>query len=322
VSGASALITSSGGNLSVTGTEGGGASSFGIVTQSSGSINTTGGGCITLSATSMNITSGVSASSNGSVTHRAPDNIQIDLGTTANTLGGNLGISDTDLDLATGSSIAIGYALAGNIIVSAAITHATSNISLITAGDIAISGGSFSGGTGTLLLDSGTSHKEVKPTFNGTDVTASTLSFGSVLAIVINGTTVDGEYTQLNVAGWVNLMGVNLDLNGSHTPVIGQIFIIVNNDDTDAISGIFKELAQGASIANFLSSGLSATIFYTGGTGKDVVLTVFAALPVELFSFTAVANAQFISLAWRTASEQNNDGSHPTQYGRSHLANH
>src|SRR4030095_13637325 len=102
----------------------------------------------------------------------------------------------------------------------------------------------------------------VAPTAGGPDVSVGAsahLSFasGTDLAIVINGTTVHTPYRQLNVVGQVNLTGVDLVLSGTHTPLGGQTFTIVNNDGADAVIGTFNGLAQGATITNFLGSGLN-----------------------------------------------------------------
>src|SRR5439155_26824583 len=84
----------------------------------------------------------------------------------------------------------------------------------------------------------------------GNDVTvgaANTLAFasGSDLAIAINGKTVDTQYQQLNVAGKVDLTGVDLVLSGSYTPAIGDKFTIVANDSTDAVLAPFNGLPEG-----------------------------------------------------------------------------
>ncbi len=280
VSNFDARITSSMGNVTVTGTAGGGGSgtSIGIFT-SVGTITTANnGGNLTLIANSMKISGPVSANGSSSVTFRTSDNISIDLGPVFDYNGGPLQLSDAELNLVTGGTINIGHAQAGNITVSAAITHTGSDINLITAGDILISGGQISAGTGTLLLDCGDSPKAVKPTLTTTDVTASNLSFanGSNLAIAI---TTISNYTQLTVVGVINLTGVDLVLSGSYVPVGGETFLIVDNDGSDAITGTFTGLAEGATIPNFLGSGLVAAISYIGGTGNDVSLTVVASLP-------------------------------------------
>jgi len=61
-----------------------------------------------------------------------------------------------------------------------------------------------------------------------------------------------------------------LTLTPTFTPVTGNTFTIINNDGSDAVSGTFKGLAEGASVT---ISGVSYTISYQGGTGNDVVLT-------------------------------------------------
>ena len=279
-----ARITSSGGDVSVTGIEGGGPSGTGFITQSGAVTTVPNGGNITLIANSMSIDAdGMSTPSGNSVTLRPYTNgVPIDLGSATNPIGGPLGLSDTELDLVTTGTLIIGHTLAGTITVSADITRsASTNVQLLSGGDVTISGGGINTGGGTLFLDPGTSPAAVKPIFTNTvtaDVTASTLSFGSDLEIAINGTTPgDGTgstYSQLTVAGMVNLTGVDLILSGSHTPVIGNTFTIVDNDGVDAVIGTFAGLAQGATITNFLGSGLNAQITYTGGTGNDVVLIV------------------------------------------------
>ncbi|MBL7796806.1 MAG: DUF1573 domain-containing protein, partial [Saprospiraceae bacterium] len=277
-------ITSSGGNVQVTGIEGSGTSGTGLViTQSTATITTAlNGGTITLIANSMNIVgSGASTNGSSSITLRPyDDGTPIDLGSGANSIGGPLGLSDTELDLVTGGTLVIGDANSGAITVSADITRAAAtNMELHSAGDITFSTGGINTGGGTLLLNPGASPAAVNPAFSGTDVTASTLSFGSDLSIFINGLVANTDYTQLKVAGTVNLTGVDLILSGSHTPLLTQTFTIVNNDGVDPIIGTFVGLPEGATIPGFLGSGLSATITYLGGDGNDVVLTVVLDCP-------------------------------------------
>ncbi|MFN8344055.1 MAG: BspA family leucine-rich repeat surface protein, partial [Spirosomataceae bacterium] len=201
---------------------------------------------------------------------------------------GPLILSDTELDRISTGTLVVGDATMGDITVGIGITRPTlTNMQLISGGDVIISGGSINTNGGTLLLDPGTSPKAVKPTFNGIDVTASTLSFNSDLQITLNGTTLgDGTgstYSQLNVEGAINLTGVDLLLAGTYVPTGNEVFTIVNNDGTDAVVSTFNGLAQGATIPNFRGSGLNATISYTGGTGSnDVVITVAAPAVPEI----------------------------------------
>jgi len=282
-------ITSSGGNITVTGIEGSGASGTGISQSTSAAITTaTNGGNITLIANSMDLGSSVSTQGAGSTRLRPyTNNVQINLGSSSNTVAGPLGLSDTELDQVTTGNLIIGNANSGNITVSQPITRpASTNVQLVSGGDVLISGGVFNTGGGTLLLDPGTSPAAVKPSFNGTDVTASTLSFASDLSIAINGTTLgDGTgstYSQLNVVGAVNLTGVDLLFTGSYVPTGSEIFTIVENDGSDAIVGTFTGLAEGATLSNFRGSGLNATISYVGGSGNDVVITVITPAAPEI----------------------------------------
>ena len=122
------------------------------------------------------------------------------------------------------------------------------------------SGGSVAPGTSPGILNSG------NVGFGG----------GSTFTVEINGTTAGSGYDQLNVTGTVALGNATFALSGTHTPVAGQAFTIVNNDDADTVTGTFSGLAEGATISNFLGSPLSATITYAGGTNSnDVLLTVF-----------------------------------------------
>jgi len=99
-----------------------------------------------------------------------------------------------------------------------------------------------------------------------------TLDGNDTLPIQINDT-----YDNFIVNGTVTLGSAMLTLNGTHTPVAGQTFTIIDNNLSDAVAGTFNGLPEGATITNFLGPGSNATISYAGGTGNDVVLTVVTA---------------------------------------------
>ena len=122
-----------------------------------------------------------------------------------------------------------------------------------------------------MLLDSGDSPAAVRPLKAGTDVVASTLSFGSDLAIAINGPTIDADYNQLKVVGQVDLSGVNLVIGGSYQPIGGEAFVIIDNDGVDPISGQFNGLPEGA-IVTINGGAVQKKLTYQGGDGNDVVL--------------------------------------------------
>jgi autotransporter-associated beta strand protein len=99
---------------------------------------------------------------------------------------------------------------------------------------------------------------------------------GGALAIELNGMTVGTQYDQLSVNGTVNLSGATLaaTLGSGFNPGVGAMFTIIDNDGTDAVTGTFAGLAEGAV---FSIGGQAFSISYSGGTGNDVVLTRSAA---------------------------------------------
>ena len=279
--GASVSATSAG-SITLAGRGGTVGESFGIQIQNDGQVNgTTGTSSIMLVADSMTLTSipSVDAGSNAVVLRPHTAGTRIDLGG-SDVLSGTpltLGLTDAELDRITAGTLTIGDAATGPIAISAAITRpSTTDVYLVSGEGIVFDPGSIHTGGGALVLDPGTA---VQPLTSGVDLTASSVSFsdGAQLAIRIDGTTADTEYTQLNVAGNVDLTGAKLAISGSYSPLVGDTFTIVNNDGSDPMMGTFTGLPEGAVIPNFLGVGLVATITYVGGDGNDAVLEVHAA---------------------------------------------
>jgi autotransporter-associated beta strand protein len=106
-------------------------------------------------------------------------------------------------------------------------------------------------------------------------LTSSNVTFTSSgnFTVELTGPTPGSGYDQLNVTGTNILANATLTvLPAFTTPVaIGQKFIIINNDLSDAITGTFNGLAEGATNT---AGGYKFTISYVGGTGNDVVLTL------------------------------------------------
>jgi autotransporter-associated beta strand protein len=106
-----------------------------------------------------------------------------------------------------------------------------------------------------------------------------TFNSGSKLSLEIAGPAAT-SYDQLNVTGTVSLAGV-IQLALSYTPAQGDVFYVILNDESDAISGTFAGLPQGSI---FSSGNQQYRISYladsfTGGrdgfnstTGNDVAL--------------------------------------------------
>ncbi|MFO0880915.1 MAG: hypothetical protein U0840_26620 [Gemmataceae bacterium] len=180
--------------------------------------------------------------------------------------GTDLGLTDAELDRVTAGTLVIGSATAGAVTVSAAITRpASTAVELRSGADLVISGGQLNTAGGTLFLSPG-STASVQPTLAGIDLTTGTTSFtsGADLAIQINGTTLDTQYTQLRVAGTVDLTGVDLILSGSYTSVADDSFVIVQ---ATSRLGTFNGLPDGTT---FTYRGRTLRIDYTA---TQVILT-------------------------------------------------
>jgi hypothetical protein len=278
-------VTTKDGDINVTGTGGNGTDNagFNLAPTGTGILQTTGNGNVLVNADTINIRPTAAANINAgthAVTLRQKTNgTAVNLGSVLDSTPNTVELSNAELARVTAGTINVGDAGSGAINVSANITRATAtNLSLSSGANIDISGGSLASAGGNVALNPGTN---TFASLAGVDVNAGatgtlTLATAKDLKVVINNTTPDTGYTQLNVAGHVNLNGANLSLSGSHTPVAGQTFVVVNNDGADSITGTFNGLSQGASIPNFLGSSLSASINYAGGDGNDAVLSVFA----------------------------------------------
>ncbi len=171
----------------------------------------------------------------------------------ANGAAGNIQ-EGINLTLTGGSVTAVAGTYTGNVDINKAVTlRGTPTIagSLTTS----IAGAVISPGFSPGIINSGNL----------------SLSPASTVSIELNGTTPGSGHDQLNVTGTVALGGAVLAVTTSYSAVIGNSFVIVNNDGADAVSGTFNGLSEGAT---FIVGGTTFQISYIGGTGNDVVLTV------------------------------------------------
>ena len=147
---------------------------------------------------------------------------------------------------------------AGKLLVSGSLDAA----SAVTVSNTATLGGT--GTVGTITVNSGGTHPA--PEFRPSSTqAASPNTSGSTLAIEINGTTVrdavrSGERDRCGESRWRDA-----ERRASASPTVGQVFTIVNNDDIDAVTGTFANLAERAA-----QSVIEFRISYPGGTGNDV----------------------------------------------------
>jgi len=125
------------------------------------------------------------------------------------------------------------------------------------------------------------------------------VSFGnsSSFNLELGGTTPGTDHDQLDIAGTVAIgstVTLNTSAYGGYTPSGGDTYLIIANDGSDAVSGTFDGLAEGAMIPNFLGSGLDAQISYAGGDGNDVVITTSIGIPeidMQRPTTTSIADA-------------------------------
>ncbi|QEL20278.1 FG-GAP-like repeat-containing protein [Limnoglobus roseus] len=100
-----------------------------------------------------------------------------------------------------------------------------------------------------------------------------TLDSNDTLAVELGGTTAGTQYDQLFVNGTVNLGGAALSVSQfaafTVNPTVTQSFTIIDNDGTDAVTGIFAGLPEGTPITY---AGGTVYVSYHGGDGNDVVL--------------------------------------------------
>lgn len=121
-----------------------------------------------------------------------------------------------------------------------------------------------------------------------------TMVSGSTYDFEVGGTTECTEYDQIKVTGTVDLGSgtLNTVLYNGFKPKKDQSFKIIDNDGSDAVTGTFKDLPEGAT---FNVSGNVFKITYKGGDGNDVVLTVITAATPDT-GFRLMKNSPVITL--------------------------
>jgi len=108
---------------------------------------------------------------------------------------------------------------------------------------------------------------------------------GGNVYLGLDGVIAGVSHDQVRAIGAVSISGttLNLSLAATHVPSAGQQYVLIDNDGTDAISGTFTGLSNGATT---IVSGYQFQVNYAGGTGNDLVLT---ALNGRAISSTAIA---------------------------------
>lgn len=100
-----------------------------------------------------------------------------------------------------------------------------------------------------------------------------TLSANGAFAAKLGGTTPGTGHDRLNVTGSVNLNNsliAPIPWN-NFVPAIGDTFVILTNDGSDAINGTFLNLPEGSVFAGPLNTAFR--ISYIAGDGNDIAIT-------------------------------------------------
>jgi uncharacterized delta-60 repeat protein len=152
------------------------------------------------------------------------------------------------------------------------------------AGLVTVAAGATLGGTGSINADVNVSGT-LSPGLSPGQMSTGGLEFeaGSTYVVEMDGTTPGdgaGYHDQVVVSGPVELGNAILDVSAGIALTNGQSFTIIDNDDTDSVSGIFLNATDSMPLTegmSFTQDGQTFTITYTGGDGNDVVLFAGAA---------------------------------------------
>jgi uncharacterized delta-60 repeat protein/CSLREA domain-containing protein len=238
----------------------------------------TSGGALSVTAADVDVGGAIDAGSGtvsflGSTSGRS-----FDLGATGGT--GQIVLTDAELDLITTTNrIVIGDADAGSVIFTGKVDLANATVlEIVTGGAIGDTNPIDPDFTGTQLTLDGKVSPGTSPGVLSVVGDVELADDGSLTA-EIGGTTpgmTDMDHDQLNVTGSVTI-GSNVSFStiswNGFAPWDGDVFVII--DTTAGVTGTFAGLPEGATLSDFLGSGLDATISYVGGSdGNDVVLTV------------------------------------------------
>jgi hypothetical protein len=184
-----------------------------------------------------------------------------------------------------------GSAFQGSFVVNLGTVTVVDDFSSILS--TTISGGAVAG-TGVLGQIYGLSGS-ILPGDNVGTLNVGTTSLNSLMTFGLQIGTVSGISDQLSVTGLVSLNNALLTVTPGQNLVVGNVFTIISNNATDAVSGTFINQPQGSfyTVGNY-----TFQISYTGGTGNDVTLTVTSVVsppvvvvPGKKFTFATAADA-------------------------------
>jgi autotransporter-associated beta strand protein len=246
------------------------------------------GGTMTLGGPINMQVSGVAFAGNGNTT---VNGIISGTGTAANNILTQGGTGVVTLGSAPGNT----YTGATTINSGKLLINNSSNSGTGT-GNVSVRGGTLAGSgriSGTVTADtiSLLPTATVAPGNSPGILSTGSLSLSNDAAFIVelNGPTAgngSNNYDQANVTGTVALnggsvgAGATLNVSVGYNAIIGQTFTIINNDGSDAVTGLFRDplgntLAEGATfLAGSGANAWTLKISYVGNSGNDVVLTI------------------------------------------------
>ena len=177
---------------------------------------------------------------------------------------------------ATGFSGAINHN-AGIFVVDASIPSSvvTINAAVVGGGTLGFSGFGGTGTVGTVTVTQGTISAGTLTSPTGILSTGNlTFTANGNYACKIGGTAPGANgHDQLNVTGSVNLNNARLAPVpwSSFRPALGDTYVILRNDGSDAVNGTFLNAPEGAVFGGPLNTAFRIT--YSGGDGNDIAIT-------------------------------------------------
>ncbi|WP_159970177.1 Ig-like domain-containing protein [Pseudomonas sp. 8Z] len=200
-------------------------------------------------------------------------------GSLTKTGASNLTLSGSNTNTGT-TSVSV-----GTLVVDGSTNSATS-----VANGATLAGGGILGGD-VFVQNGGT----LSPGNGGADTLTVngnlTLDAGSTLALDVNGTNAGTGYDQIVVNGNVGVSGATLTVNHGYAAGNGEVYQVILNAATDAITGTFSGLNEGSTF-NAAGNGTQLTTSYVGGTGNDLTLTAPTAPMVTSVS-SSTANGTY-----------------------------
>lgn len=169
----------------------------------------------------------------------------------------------------------------------------SNNVAIVdgTYGDTSVLPGGILKGTGTVAMLDVAAGGTVAPGHSPGCLNTGNLNLQGRYEFELLGATACTQHDQIKVTGTVTFDPATAELSTvilpGYTATAGQKYVIISNDGTDAVTGTFKGLAEGATFA--AGNGGQFRISYVGGDGNDVELTVLTVPTAPDTGFTLLS---------------------------------